>query len=115
MSRFKSIIFISGNGSNLQNIIDNIKSNYLKMDIVLVISDNVAAKGLKRAKENGIETAVINTSSKYIDDLLILINNHEVHLIILSGFMKILPKVLTDKYYGKIINIHPSLLPKFKG
>ena len=115
MSRFRSIIFISGNGSNLQNIIDNIKSNYLKMDIVLVISDNEAAKGLKRAKENGIETAVINTSNKYIDDLITLINNHKVDLIILSGFMKILPKAVTDKYYGKIINIHPSLLPKFKG
>ena len=115
MSRLKSIIFISGNGSNLQNIIDNIKSNYLKMDIVLVISDNLEAKGLKRAKEHGIETAVINTSNKYIDDLLILINNHKVDLIILSGFMKILPKAMIDKYYGKIINIHPSLLPKFKG
>ena len=115
MSRLKSIIFISGNGSNLQNIIDNIKSNYLKMDIVLVISDNLEAKGLQRAKEHGIETAVINTSNKYIDDLLILINNHQVDLIILSGFMKILPKAMIDKYYGKIINIHPSLLPKFKG
>ena len=115
MSRLKSIIFISGNGSNLQNIIDNIKSDYLKMDIVLVISDNLEAKGLQRAKEHGIETAVINTSNKYIDDLLILINNHQVDLIILSGFMKILPKAMIDKYYGKIINIHPSLLPKFKG
>ncbi|MBT3697092.1 MAG: phosphoribosylglycinamide formyltransferase [Gammaproteobacteria bacterium] len=115
MSRFRSIIFISGNGSNLQNIIDNIKSDYLKMDIVLVISDNYEAKGLKKAKENGIETLVINTSDKYIDELLHLMNNYKVDLIILSGFMKILPKVFVEKYYGKIINIHPSLLPKFKG
>ena len=115
MSRFRSIIFISGNGSNLQNIIDNIKSDYLKMDIVLVISDNYEAKGLKKAKENVIETLVINTSDKYIDELLHLMNNYKVDLIILSGFMKILPKVFVEKYYGKIINIHPSLLPKFKG
>ena len=115
MSRFRSIIFISGNGSNLQNIIDNIKSDYLKMDIVLVISDNYEAKGLKKAKENGIETLVINTSDKYIDELLHLMNNYKVDLIILSGFMKILQIVFVEKYYGKIINIHPSLLPKFKG
>ena len=81
MSRFRSIIFISGNGSNLQNIIDNIKSDYLKMDIVLVISDNYEAKGLKKAKENGIETLVINTSDKYIDELLHLMNNYKVDLI----------------------------------
>ena len=115
MSRFKSIIFISGNGSNLQNIIDNIKSDYLKMDIALVISNNSEAKGLRIAKENEIETLVINTSDNYIDDLLNVMNNYKVDLIILSGFMKILPTVFIEKYYGKIINVHPSLLPKFKG
>ena len=112
MSRFKSIIFISGNGSNLQNIIDNIKSNYLKMDIALVISNNSEAKGLRRAKENEIETLVINTSDNYIDDLLNVMNNYKVDLIILSGFMKILPKVLIEKYYGKIINVHPIIATK---
>ena len=115
MSRPKSIIFISGNGSNLQNIINNVTSNFLKMDIVAVVSNNAEAKGLVRAKEAGIETIVIDTSNKYIDKLLSLINTYHVDLVLLAGFMKILPKDFTDKFYGKIINLHPSLLPKFKG
>ena len=115
MSRTKSIIFISGNGSNLQNIIDNVTNNFLKMDIAAVISNNAEAKGLARAKEAGIETMVIDTSNKYVDKLLILINTYHIDLILLAGFMKILPKDFTDKFYGKIINLHPSLLPKFKG
>ena len=115
MSRPKSIIFISGNGSNLQNIINNVTNNFLKMDIVAVVSNNAEAKGLVRAKEAGIETIVIDTSNKYIDKLLTLINTYHVDLVLLAGFMKILPKDFTDKFYGKIINLHPSLLPKFKG
>ena len=115
MSRPKSIIFISGNGSNLQNIINNISSDFLKMDIAAVVSNNPEAKGLTRAKEAGIETIVIDTSNKYVDKLLTLINTYNIDLILLSGFMKILPKDFTDKFYGKIINLHPSLLPKFKG
>jgi len=115
MSRSKSIIFISGNGSNLQNIINNINNDFLKMDIVAVVSNNAEAKGLARAKIAGIETIVIDTSNKYTDKLLTLINTYKIDLILLSGFMKILPKDFTDKFYGKIINLHPSLLPKFKG
>jgi phosphoribosylglycinamide formyltransferase-1 len=115
MNRPKSIIFISGNGSNLQNIINNVTNNFLKMDIVAVVSNNAEAKGLVRAKEAGIETIVIDTSNKYIDKLLTLINTYHVDLVLLAGFMKILPKDFTDKFYGKIINLHPSLLPKFKG
>jgi len=115
MSRSKSIIFISGNGSNLQNIINNINNDFLKMDIVAVVSNNAEAKGLARATAAGIETIVIDTSNKYTDKLLTLINTYKIDLILLSGFMKILPKDFTDKFYGKIINLHPSLLPKFKG
>ena len=72
MSRPKVIIFISGNGSNLQNIINNIDSDFLKMDIVAVVSNNSDAKGLARAEEAGIGTIVIDTSNKYIDQLLTL-------------------------------------------
>ena len=115
MSRSKSIIFISGNGSNLQNIINNINNDFLKMDIVAVVSNNSEAKGLARAETAGIKTIVIDTSNKYIDQLLTLENTYNIDLILLSGFMKILPKDFTDKFYGKIINLHPSLLPKFKG
>ena len=115
MSRPKVIIFISGKGSNLQNIINNIDNNFLKMDITAVVSNNSNAKGLARAEEVGIKTIVIDTSNKYIDQLLAIANTYDIDLILLSGFMKILPKDFTDKFYGKIINLHPSLLPKFKG
>mgnify|MGYP003988289237 FL=1 len=115
MSRPKVIIFISGKGSNLQNIINNIDSNFLKMDITAVVSNNSNAKGLARAEEAGIKTIVIDTSNKYIDQLLAIANTYDIDLILLSGFMKILPKDFTDKFYGKIMNLHPSLLPKFKG
>ena len=115
MSRPKVIIFISGNGSNLQNIINNVHSDFLKMDIAAVVSNNSNAKGLARAEEAGIETIVIDTSNKYIDQLLSLTSTYNIDLILLSGFMKILPKDFTNKFYGKIINLHPSLLPKFKG
>ena len=115
MSRPKVIIFISGNGSNLQNIINNIDSDFLKMDIIAVVSNNSDAKGLARAQQADIETIVIDTSNKYIDQLLTLANTYDIDLILLSGFMKILPKDFTDKFYGKIMNLHPSLLPKFKG
>ena len=115
MSRPKVIIFISGNGSNLQNIINNVDSDFLKMDIVAVVSNNSEAKGLAKAEAAGIKTIVIDTSNKYIDQLLTLANTYNTDLILLSGFMKILPKDFTDKFYGKIINLHPSLLPKFKG
>ena len=115
MSRSKVIIFISGNGSNLQNIINNIDNDFLKMDITAVVSNNPNAKGLVRAEEAGIETMIIDTSNKYIDELLTLINTYNIDLILLSGFMKILPKDFTDKFYGKIMNLHPSLLPNFKG
>ena len=115
MSRPKVIIFISGNGSNLQNIINNIDSDFLKMDIIAVVSNNSDAKGLARAQQADIETIVIDTSNKYIDQLLALENTYDIDLILLSGFMKILPKDFTDKFYGKILNLHPSLLPKFKG
>ena len=81
MSRPKSIIFISGNGSNLQNIINNISNDFLKMDIAAVVSNNPEAKGLIRAKEAGIETIVIDTSNKYIDKLLTLINTYNIDLI----------------------------------
>ena len=115
MTRPKTIVFISGNGSNLQNIIEKIEVDFIKMDIIAVISDNPEAKGLIKAQAAGIKTLIINTSDEYINRLFVLIDSHPIDLIILSGFMKILPKSFTDKYRGKIINLHPSLLPKFKG
>ena len=117
MSRFKSIIFISGNGSNLQNIIDNIKSDYLKMDIALVISNNSNAKGLAFAKKYKIKKKVFSfkNQKKDEDHILSSLKKNKISLICLAGFMRILSQNFIKKFEGKILNIHPSLLPKYKG
>ena len=108
-------VFISGNGSNLLNIIENIDSGFIKMDIFMVISNNPKAKGLDIAKRHNIPVLSIDTSKAYDEILSEIIDNNDIALLILAGFMKILPESLTDKYDGMIINIHPSLLPKYKG
>jgi phosphoribosylglycinamide formyltransferase-1 len=114
----KGVILISGNGSNLQAIIDNAKQ--IKLDIQAVISDNSEAYGLKRAKMANITTQIIqreNFSSRaeFDADLAKIIDLHQPEIIILAGFMQILSAEFTQKYAGKMLNIHPSLLPKFQG
>jgi len=114
MKTVKAMIFLSGNGSNFQNIIDNIKSGFLQIEIFSVISDNKNAYGLERAKKEKIETMVINSDNDYENiEKTIIINS--VDIIILAGYMKILPASFVNKHIGKILNIHPSLLPKYKG
>ena len=115
MKTTKAIILISGNGSNLLNIIKNIDSGFIKMDIFMVISNNPKAKGLDIAKRHNIPVLSIDTSNAFDEILSEIIDNNNIALLILAGFMKILPGSLTDKYDGMIINIHPSLLPKHKG
>ena len=111
----KAIILISGNGSNLLNIIENIDSGFIKMDIFMVISNNPKAKGLDIAQSRNIPVLSIDTSEAFDKILSEIIDDNDIALLILAGFMKILPESLTDKYDGMIINIHPSLLPKHKG
>jgi len=111
----KSIIFISGNGSNLKNIINKINSGFINMEIVAVVSNNSMAKGLEIARTNNIDTIVIDTEKPYLAIIKDLVKKHEVSLLILAGYMKILPEDITDEFHGKILNIHPSLLPKHKG
>tara|TARA_Y100000996_G_scaffold410453_1_gene392853 strand:+ start:1109 stop:1732 length:624 start_codon:yes stop_codon:yes gene_type:complete len=111
----KSIIFISGNGSNLKNIINKINSGFINMEIVAVVSNNSMAKGLEIARTNNIDTIVIDTEKPYLAIIKDLVIKNEVSLLILAGYMKILPEDITDEFHGKILNIHPSLLPKHKG
>ena len=85
------------------------------MDIYMVISNNPKAKGLKIAMDKNINILNIDTSQNFDDVLSDIIDKNSIDLVILAGFMKILPKKMTDKYDGMIINIHPSLLPKYKG
>ena len=110
----KSIILISGRGSNLESILKNIE----KKSIVAVITDNSNAMGLLIAKKYGIETCIISKTSnkqKFNEKLYLKILFYKPDLIILAGFMSILPKKIVNEFYPNILNIHPSLLPKFAG
>ncbi len=112
------VVLISGSGSNLQSIIDNADSIGVK--IQSVISNKANAFGLERAKNAGINTQVIEhtdfASRKDFDHTLINhINTFNPDLIILAGFMRILSADFIDTFAGKILNIHPALLPKYKG
>jgi len=115
MSKPKSIILLSGNGSNLKNIINKKKHNFINMDIDAVISDNPNAYGLKIAKKEKIKTFVIDSKKKLSESLKKITDKMQIDIIILAGFMEILPEDFVKNYSGKILNIHPSLLPRYKG
>ena len=110
-------VFISGNGSNLKNLIIESLKKRSKYKIKLVISNNVDAKGLVYARKFKIKKKIINYLNKKNAEktLLIELKKNKIELICLAGFMKILSKNFIKKFSGKIINIHPSLLPKYKG
>ena len=113
----KIAIFISGRGSNLKSLIkySNTKKSIIK--IVLVISNNFSAKGLNYAKKSKIKNIYIKYSNKkkFENRSLKLLKQNNVDLICLAGFMKILSSNFIKKFYKPILNIHPSLLPKYKG
>ena len=112
------VVLISGNGSNLQSIIDN--ASGIDLNICCVISSNSDAYGLKRAEKAGIATAVIDhqlfdSRFKADKEIMKVIDDSRAVVIILAGYLRILSPEFIEKYIGKILNIHPSLLPKFKG
>ena len=110
-------IFISGNGSNFKNLINNSLKKKSKYKIKLVISNKTNAKGLKYARKFKIKKKVINYLNKKNAEknILIELKKNKIDLVCLAGFMKIISNYLIKKFKGKIINIHPSLLPKYKG
>ena len=117
LKKIKTAVFISGTGSNLKNIIKFSKTRKSPISIDLVISNIRLAKGLKYADQHKIKKKIFNfkthkTSEKKISALL---KKEKIEFICLAGFMKILSKEFIKKFDGPIINIHPSLLPKYKG
>ena len=110
-------VFISGNGSNLKSLIQFSKKKNSPISIELIISDNVKAKGLKFGKIFKIPYKIFNYKNKLVAEKKIIseTKNKKIKLICLAGFMKILSKSFIKNFRGKILNIHPSLLPKYKG
>ncbi|MDC3117233.1 phosphoribosylglycinamide formyltransferase [Candidatus Pelagibacter sp.] len=115
--KIKTAVFISGNGSNLKSLVKFSKIRKSPISINLIISDNPKAKGLRFGKINKIKKKVFNFKKKNNIENLILsfLKENEIKMICLAGFMKILSKNFITKFKGKILNIHPSLLPKYKG
>jgi len=116
-NKLKTAVFISGKGSNLKSLIKFSKKKYSPISINLVISDNKKAKGLNYAKKESVKYISINYANKKIAENKIekLVKKNNISLICLAGFMKILSKKFIKSFKGKILNIHPSLLPKYKG
>ena len=113
-------ILISGRGSNMQAFIDACNSGELNAEIALVISNNPAAPGLEKAKAAGITSGCIDhrdyASREAFDAALAeRLHSEQVDLVILAGFMRILTPVFIEPFFGRLLNIHPSLLPKYPG
>ena len=115
--KIKTAVFISGNGSNLKSLIKFSKTKKSPITIKLIVSNNSKAKGLSYGKTFKIKKKVLNiNNSKLLDSqLLNILRKYKIEIICLAGFMKILSKNFIKKFDGKILNIHPSLLPKYKG
>ena len=115
--KFNVAVFISGNGSNFKNLVFESLKKKSDYKIKLVISNKVNAKGLLHAKKFKIKKKIVDYLNKKNAEKNILteLKKNNIDLICLAGFMKILSKTLIKKFKGKIINIHPSLLPKYRG
>ncbi len=115
--KIKTAVFISGRGSNLKSLIKFSKQKKSPIVIELILSNNVKSRGLKFSKLFNIKKKIFNFKNKKIAEKKILneLEKRNIKLICLAGFMKILSKSFIKKFNGKILNIHPSLLPKYRG
>ena len=115
--KIKTAVFISGTGSNLNNLIQFSKKKKSPVLINLIISNNPKSKGLRFAKKFNIERKIFYFKKKAYDEkkLLKILKDRKINLICLAGFLTILSKNFIQNFKGKILNIHPSLLPKYKG
>lgn len=115
------VVMVSGGGTNLQAIIDAVKTGDItNTELVAVISNNYDVYALERAKKAGIEGVVVSPKdysdrAKFNEALLDKVDSYNPDLIVLAGFLVVIPEAMIDKYENKIINIHPSLIPSFCG
>ena len=120
MKKLNIAVLVSGSGSNLQAIIEHVKRGTLSVNIKCVISNKTDAYGLERAAQNSIEAIFVNPAEfesreKYEEKLIEILDEREVGLVVLAGYMLLVCKPFVDKYYGRLINLHPALLPSFPG
>lgn len=118
--KLRVVVLISGSGSNLQALIDGINSGDLPIEIAAVISNRPEVMGLTRASKAGIPTLVLDhknyaTREAFDTELMRTIDAYTPGLVVLAGFMRILTPAFTEHYLGRMLNIHPSLLPRFQG
>ncbi len=114
------VVLVSGNGSNLQAILDHIEQGKIDGKVTAVIANKAAAYGLTRAKNANVPAIFIDHKSfedrhSYDQALITQIDQYQPDLIVLAGFMRILTPEFVEHYHGRMLNIHPSLLPKYKG
>lgn len=113
------VVLISGNGTNLQAIIDNVKEGKINGKIVAVISNKTDAYGLERAKQAGIPEYFIDhkgiTREEHEQKIIDILEKNNVDLVVLAGYMRVVTPLFVNKYKHRLINIHPALLPAFPG
>ncbi len=117
---FKLGVLVSGRGTNLQSILDQIEAGSIPAEVAIIISNKKAAPALERGRQSGIKTAFVNPKdyadrSAYDAALIKILKEHSVDLVCLAGYMRILTAEFIRAFAGKTINIHPSLLPAFPG
>ena len=116
MVKKNTCVFISGQGSNLKNLIHRSRDSSFPINIKLIITNNKNSKGIFFAKRNSIPYLIVNTKYKNHENLILqILKKNKISLICLAGYMRIISKDFIKKFANNIINIHPSLLPKFKG
>jgi phosphoribosylglycinamide formyltransferase-1 len=118
--RLRIAVLISGSGSNLQALIDARDDGVLPVDIVQVVSNDPAARGLLRARQAGIPASILEHGAferreDFDRALAVLVAAGEPQLVVLAGFMRIVGPAVVDPFRGRMINLHPSLLPKYRG
>ncbi|MDD5712606.1 MAG: phosphoribosylglycinamide formyltransferase [Smithellaceae bacterium] len=118
--KVKIAVLVSGSGSNLQAIIDNIESGHLSAQIEIVISNTTEAYALRRAEKHGIPSIVIvshdfSSREEFDQRLIAILNSHGIDLVVLAGFMRVLSPAVLNAFPLKVMNIHPALLPSFPG
>lgn len=104
-------VFVSGGGTNLQSLIDEVKKGTINGEIALVVSNRKKAYGLQRAKDAGIDAMCIKDQQ----ELIKILAQYQIDLIVLAGYLAIVPNELLALYHNRMINIHPSLIPSFCG